>query len=132
MLSTDYLIIGAGAAGMIFADQILAETDASVAIVDRRARPGGHWNDAYGFVRLHQPSAYYGAGSRPLGSNRIDAEGLNRGYYEQASGAEVLSYFDALMRVRYFPMSEISQRILDARPRAQANLERLLAEAGDA
>lgn len=114
MLSADYLIIGSGAVGMIFADQILSETDASIILVDRRAKPGGHWNDAYGFVRLHQPSAYYGAGSRELGSNRIDAEGLNRGYFEQASGADVLSYFDGLMRerflpsgrVQYFPMSD--------------------------
>ncbi len=26
--------------------------------------PGGHWTRAYPFVRLHQPSAYYGVNSR--------------------------------------------------------------------
>ena len=114
MLTTDYLIIGAGAMGMIFADQMLTETDARLIIVDRRAMPGGHWNDAYPFVRLHQPSAYYGVGSRALGANRIDRSGLNAGYYEQASRSEILEYFDALMRerflpsgrVQYFPMSD--------------------------
>ncbi len=35
MLTTDYLIIGSGAVGMIFADQLLTETDANVVIVDR-------------------------------------------------------------------------------------------------
>jgi len=113
-VETDYLIVGAGALGMTFADQLLTDTDASIVIVDRHHMPGGHWNNAYPFVRLHQPSAFYGAGSRQLGSNRIEAAGFNRGYFELASGAEVLSYFDALMRerflpsgrVQYFPMSE--------------------------
>ena len=72
---TDYLIVGAGALGMTFADQLLTDTDASIVIVDRHHMPGGHWNDAYPFVRLHQPSAFYGVGSRPLGSNRIEAAG---------------------------------------------------------
>jgi hypothetical protein len=114
VLKTDYLIIGSGAAGMSFADQLLTETDANIVIVDRHHLPGGHWNDAYSFVRLHAPSAFYGVGSRRLGSNRIDVSGLNRGYYELASGAEIVSYFDKLMqerflpsdRVRYFPMCE--------------------------
>jgi hypothetical protein len=114
MLTTDYLIIGSGAVGMTFADQLLTETDADIAIVDRHHMPGGHWNDAYSFVRLHQPSAYYGVGSRPLGSNRIDETGFNKGYYELALGAEVTSYFERLMReqflpsgrVHYFPMCE--------------------------
>jgi hypothetical protein len=114
MLMTDYLIVGSGASGMSFADQLLTETNANIVIVDRHHQPGGHWNDAYSFVRLHAPSAFYGVGSRQLGSNRIDASGLNRGYYELASGAQIVSYFDKLMqerflpsgRVQYFPMCE--------------------------
>ena len=114
MLSTDYLIVGSGANGMIFTDQLLSETDAHFVIVDRHHMPGGHWNDAYSFVRLHQPSAFYGAGSLQLGSNSIDEHGLNKGYYELATGAEIVSYFDKLMngrflpsgRVRYFPMCD--------------------------
>jgi hypothetical protein len=114
MVSADYLIVGAGALGMAFADEMLSHSDASMVIVDRHHMAGGHWNDAYPFVRLHQPSAFYGVGSRQLGSNRIDEAGPNKGYYEQASGAEVLSYFDGLMRerllpsgrVKFFPMSE--------------------------
>jgi hypothetical protein len=114
MLTTDYLIIGSGAVGMGFADQMLSETDAEMIIVDRHHLPGGHWNDAYSFVRLHQPAAYYGVGSRPLGTNRIDEDGFNKGYYELPSGADVLSYYGRLMqerflpsgRIRYFPMCE--------------------------
>jgi len=114
MLETDYLVIGAGAMGMAFTDVILDETDATVLLVDRASRPGGHWNDAYPFVRLHQPSSFYGVNSRPLGSDRIDTDGWNAGLYELASGAEVVAYFDQVMhqqfipsgRVTYFPMHE--------------------------
>lgn len=59
-LDTDYLVVGSGATGMAFADTLLAETDARITIVDRHGKPGGHWNDAYPFVTLHQPSAFYG------------------------------------------------------------------------
>lgn len=50
---TDYLVVGAGAAGMAFADALLTHSDASITIVDRGHSPGGHWLDAYPFVRLH-------------------------------------------------------------------------------
>ena len=63
-LETDYLIVGAGAMGMAFADVLMTETDATILLVDRVGRPGGHWNVAYPFVRLHQPSAFYGVNSR--------------------------------------------------------------------
>ena len=113
-IETDYLVIGSGAVGMAFVDTMLDETEASFVIVDRHHLPGGHWNDAYPFVRLHQPSASYGVPSMRLGADRIDEAGSNKGYYELASGAEVLSYFEKVMRerflpsgrVRYFPMSD--------------------------
>lgn len=115
-IETDYLIVGAGAAGMAFADSLLTETEVTMTIVDRHHRPGGHWNDAYPFVRLHQPSATYGVNSRNLGSGAKDRAGHNTGLYELASGNEVLSHFDLVMqqqflpsgRVTYFPMSDVS------------------------
>jgi NAD(P)-binding Rossmann-like domain len=110
-IETDYLIVGSGAVGMAFADTLVAESDATLVIVDRHHGPGGHWNDAYPFVRLHQPSAYYGVNSRPLGANALEAFGINQGSYERASGAELLGYYEAVMqqllatgRVQYFPM----------------------------
>jgi hypothetical protein len=60
---TDYLVVGAGAAGMAFTDALLTHTDATVTVVDRRHAPGGHWVDAYPYVRLHQPSTFYGVDS---------------------------------------------------------------------
>jgi hypothetical protein len=113
-LETDYLIIGSGAVGMAFADVLLTETDANIIIVDKHHKPGGHWNDAYSFVTLHQPSSFYGVSSRELSTGAVDQVGLNKGLAELASGAEVMSYFDQVMkhtflpsgRVKYFPMCE--------------------------
>ena len=45
-MKTDYLVIGCGASAMSFVDVMLAETDATFVIVDKRDAPGGHWNDA--------------------------------------------------------------------------------------
>ena len=43
-IETDYLIVGSGAMGMAFADTLLVESDADMVMVDRHAKPGGHWN----------------------------------------------------------------------------------------
>ncbi|MEM9607777.1 MAG: hypothetical protein AAGA99_10175 [Actinomycetota bacterium] len=93
-LSTDYLVVGTGASAMAFVDTLVAHTDAEVVLVDRRHAPGGHWVDAYPFVRLHQPSAYYGVPSLPLGEDRIDTEGVNAGFYERATAAELQHYYE--------------------------------------
>jgi hypothetical protein len=114
MLETDYLVVGSGAVGMAFADILLTETDAKIIIVDRFAKPGGHWNSAYPFVTLHQPSAFYGVSSRELSKGVKDEIGWNKGLNDLASGAEVMAYFDDVMRhqflptgrVQYFPMCD--------------------------
>ncbi len=111
-LKTDYLIVGSGAVGMAFADTLLTETDANIIIVDRYAKPGGHWNMAYPFVTLHQPSQFYGVSSKELSKGRVDEVGLNKGLNDLATGQEVSAYFDDVMRhqflptgrVQYFPM----------------------------
>jgi NAD(P)-binding Rossmann-like domain len=113
-IEADYLVVGAGAMGMAFTDALVSGTDATVVVVDRGHQPGGHWTAAYPFVRLHQPSAFYGVNSRKLGSDTIDALGWNKGLYELATGGEVCAYFDQVMqqqllptgRVAYFSMSE--------------------------
>ncbi|MEM7084094.1 MAG: NAD(P)/FAD-dependent oxidoreductase [Pseudomonadota bacterium] len=107
-LNADYLVIGCGAVSMAFVDTMLVETDATFVIVDDRHMPGGHWNDAYSFVRLHQPSAYYGVSSKSLGSQRIDTIGSNKGFYEMASGAEVLAYFEQVMRETFLPSGRVT------------------------
>ena len=113
-ITTDYLVVGAGASGMAFVDALIDESDADVVIVDRQDRPGGHWNHAYPFVRLHQPSAYYGVNSTPLGDDRIDDDGPNAGFYERATADEIRSYYQRVLderllgsgRVRFVGMSD--------------------------
>jgi len=106
-LQTDYLITGSGAVGMAFADTLLSETTAKIVIVDRYAKAGGHWNVAYPFVTLHQPSSFYGVSSVELSKGRIDRVGLNQGLNELATGADVSAYFDDVMRHHFLP----SQRV---------------------
>ena len=99
---------------MAFVDTLLDEMpDADIVMVDRFAKSGGHWNSAYPFVTLHQPSAFYGVNSRELSQGLKDEVGLNKGLGDLATGAEILAYFDAVMRqkfltsgrVRFFPLS---------------------------
>jgi hypothetical protein len=93
---TDYLVVGAGASGLAFADALVAKADGvEVTIVDTRPAPGGHWLNAYPFVRLHTPSSYYGVNSLPLGEDEIDLVGENAGFYERATGEEVREHFAA-------------------------------------
>ena len=113
-IETDYLVIGAGASGMAFTDALIADADVDVVMVDRRHGPGGHWNDAYPFVRLHQASATYGVNSRALGTETIDPAGPNAGFYERATGAEICDYFRRVLeeelvglgQVRFFGQSD--------------------------
>ena len=103
-LETDYLVIGSGAMGMAFSDELLTRNSSvRVIMVDRHAKPGGHWNDAYAHVTLHQPAAFYGVNSEDLGPG---------GTY-LASGTEVLAYYERVLdkwlatgRLQYFPMCE--------------------------
>lgn len=111
-IETDYLVVGSGAVGMAFTDSLVHETGDRLVMVDRHHGPGGHWNDAYPFVRLHQPSAYYGINSLALGRDGRDADPLNRGMTERATSAQIIDYYERAMetmlatgRVCYLPMS---------------------------
>ena len=115
ILSTDYLVVGAGAASMAFIDTLHTEQpDASIVVVDEHPAPGGHWNDAYGFVHLHQPSLLYGVASRQLEGNWMKLMLAKRilPWNHRASGKELLEYYENIMndwiksgKVKYFPNS---------------------------
>ena len=71
--------------GMGFLEEIILNSkNIEAVIVDMRDKPGGHWNDAYSFVRLHQPAITYGLNSRPLGVGGPDL----------ASKSQILSHFE--------------------------------------
>ena len=87
VLEADYLVVGAGATGMAFTDALIDHADVRVAMVDRRHSVGGHWLDAYPFVRLHQASSFYGVASTLLGGGRIQQDGPEAGLHERADRA---------------------------------------------
>ncbi|HEX6489429.1 MAG TPA: FAD/NAD(P)-binding protein [Candidatus Dormibacteraeota bacterium] len=106
-IEVDYLVVGAGASGLAFTDTLIASQDVDVLIVDRQHAPGGHWLSAYPFVRLHQPSAVYGAPSRKLGEDRIDTNGPNAGFYERATADGIRDYFEQLLNQDLVPSGKV-------------------------
>jgi hypothetical protein len=106
-VETDYLVVGAGATALAFVDTLLTETDADIVMVDRYDQPGGHWRMAYDFVRLHQPSDFYGVNSRSLGSSMVDQHGPNSGLVNLASGDEIRAYYEAVVRERFLPSGRV-------------------------
>ncbi|MFC6640258.1 hypothetical protein [Sulfitobacter sediminilitoris] len=107
-MQTDYLISGAGATALSFLDVLLAETDATVVIVDRRDAPGGHWNDAYPFVRLHQSASFYGVNSKHLGARRSPGQDCLDPKFELSTKSEILHYFHDLMKNTYLPTGRVT------------------------
>lgn len=107
-IETDYLVIGSGAVGMAFVDTILSETDANIVMLDDRAVPGGHWNESYPFVRLHQSASTYGVESKDLGCGRIEQSGPNAGFEELSSGPELTRYYHELMEETFLPSGRVT------------------------
>ena len=104
VLEADYFVIGAGAMAMAFVDELLVQDrDAQIIMIDRHSRAGGHWNDAYSHVKLHQPAAFYG----------VNSEDLGPGGDALVSGSEVVAYYERVLeklkatgRLRFFPLCE--------------------------
>jgi hypothetical protein len=112
-IDADYLVVGAGAMGMAFTDALTDHADVRVAVVDRRHSVGGHWLEAYPFVRLHQSSAFYGVPSTLLGGGQLQERGPEAGLQERASQAAICEYYARALermvesgRVEFFPNSE--------------------------
>ena len=112
-IEADYLVVGAGAMGMAFTDALTDHAEVRVAVVDRRHGVGGHWLEAYPFVRLHQASAFYGVASTLLGGGQLQQRGPEEGLQERASQAEICLYYARVLdemigsgRVEFFPNSE--------------------------
>jgi len=100
-LDTDYLVVGAGAMGMAFTDALIDHADVHVTLVDRRHAAGGHWQDAYPFVQLHQASVFYGVASTVLGSGALQQRGPEAGLQERARRSEIQRYYDDILYRRF-------------------------------
>merc|ERR1719225_2501014 len=89
---------------MTFIDEVISNTeDVKIIVVEKRGKAGGHWNDAYFFVSLQQPSGWYGVNSRVLGSGGNDL----------VSKAKILAYYEDVVdslvasgRVKFYWQSE--------------------------
>jgi len=170
----DYLVVGAGASSLAFVDTLLTELRSStedggegdangggqqqqtptrrrrrhptVVLVDRRADgPGGHWNDAYGYVRLHQPSLLYGVASRQLEGNwaRLLLGRWQLPWNHRATQREILQYFGDVVadwqssgKLRYFPncdfdFGQLNTDSDDVGPRTYEFVERRRSGDGD-
>ena len=99
--------------GMAFVDAMVDHADVRVALVDRRHGVGGHWLEAYPFVRLHQASAFYGVASTLLGGGRLQQHGPEEGLHERATVAEICFYYARMLdrmldsgKVEFFPNSD--------------------------
>jgi hypothetical protein len=100
-LETDYLVVGAGAMGMAFTDALIDHADVHVTLVERRDAAGGHWQDAYPFVQLHQASVFYGVASTVLGTGAVQEQGPEAGLQERARRAEIQHYYDDVLHRRF-------------------------------
>lgn len=107
-VETDYLVVGAGAMGMAFADALVDHADVHVTLVDRRHSAGGHWQDAYPFVQLHQASLFYGVASTVLGAGTVQAHGPEAGLQERARQPEIRAYYDRILHQRFLPSGRVS------------------------
>ena len=107
-LDADYLVVGAGAAGMAFVDALIDHADVTVVMVDRRHGVGGHWLDAYPFVRLHQASPFYGVASTLLGDGRVQQDGPEAGLHERSTAPEVCAYYARVLRERMLASGRVS------------------------
>jgi len=99
--------------GMAFTDALIDHADVRVAVVDRRHSVGGHWLEAYPFVRLHQASAFYGVASTLMGGGRLQQNGPEAGLQERATQPEICAYYDRMAermrqsgKVEFFANSE--------------------------
>ncbi|HLM17273.1 MAG TPA: pyridine nucleotide-disulfide oxidoreductase [Acidimicrobiia bacterium] len=107
-LDTDYLVVGAGAMGMAFTDALIDHADVRVTLVDRRYAAGGHWQDAYPFVQLHQASLFYGVASTVLGTGAVQQQGPETGLQERARRAEIQAYFDDILYRRFLGTGRVT------------------------
>jgi hypothetical protein len=79
-----------------------------VTLVDRRHTAGGHWQDAYPFVQLHQASLFYGVASTVLGTGAVQERGPEVGLQERAHQPEIQAYFDDVLRRRFLGSGKVT------------------------
>ena len=114
----DYFMIGAGTAVMYFINIVLSEhSKAQIILVDINSKPGGHWTNSYGSMRMHQPSCNYSVNSLPLGTTCDFGGNEHLDIDDRATGSDIFEYytevhesFQTSGRVRSFFSSKYFQK----------------------
>ena len=86
---------------------------------------GGHWLEAYPFVRLHQASAFYGVASTLLGGGRVQHRGPEAGLQERATRVEICAYYERMLADRCSSRGGSSSSRVRVRRRPHVRLARL-------
>ena len=94
--------------GMAFTDALIDHADVHVTLVDRRHAAGGHWQDAYPFVQLHQASLFYGVASTVLGSGAVQKSPPETGLQERARRPEIQAYYDDILYRRFLGSGRVT------------------------
>src|SRR4051794_7651128 len=94
--------------GMAFTDALIDHTDVHVTLVERRHAAGGHWQDAYPFVQLHQASMFYGVASTVLGHGSVQTSGPETGLQERARQPEIRAYYDEILLRRFLGSGRVT------------------------
>src|SRR4051812_35541559 len=94
--------------GMAFTDALIDHADVHVTLVDRRHAAGGHWQDAYPFVQLHQASVFYGVASTVLGNGAVQQSGPEAGLQERARQSEIQAYYDDILYRRFIGSGRVT------------------------
>ena len=97
MIAADYIVVGAGASGISFADTIVSNSDFSVAIVDVNSAPGGSWRYAHDFMQLDLPIDCAGVNSVPVG---IEPQ-------TRPQTARMLTYYDEVITDRLLASDQV-------------------------
>jgi hypothetical protein len=94
--------------GMAFTDALIDNADVHVTLVDRRHTAGGHWEDAYPFVQLHQASVFYGVASTVLGNGTVQQSGPEAGLQERARQSEIQGYYHDILHRRFVDSGRVT------------------------
>lgn len=89
----DYVVVGGGMTGCgIVAELLDFRPDASILVMDKLERLGGHWNFAYPYVRLHNFTSYYTLYGYPF------KEDIRSKEHHRANLPELLEYFGSIQK----------------------------------
>ncbi len=94
--------------GMAFTDALIDHADVHVTLVDRRHAAGGHWQDAYPFVQLHQASLFYGVASTVLGRGAVQKSPPETGLQERARRPEIEAYYGDILHRRFLGSGRVT------------------------